>query len=237
MRVLKDGSYTFSDRLEISGDGGGNFVFARGWLLEIIDIEAGEYSFISDGTIIHPSIPRFGAYYPPFSLVKTHVINGIGRVKGIGSTEPLFDLPDSPILFATSFDGEFTDKHQALEILAASFGRQTIDINSSPSLLSIRTKRLIDDNYLASPSISRIATRLKVSGPHLSRQFKRDYGLSPSGYLHQLRVTDATLRLALGEEIVDISHEVGYNDLSRFYKQFKRTTRTSPGACRELLSS
>jgi len=29
--------------------------------------------------------------------------------------------------------------------------------------------------------------------------------------------------------------DVGYNDLSRFYKQFRKKTQTSPGECRETL--
>jgi AraC-like DNA-binding protein len=41
--------------------------------------------------------------------------------------------------------------------------------------------------------------------------------------------------LARGEEIISVSQEVGYNDLSRFYKQFRKTTKTSPGACQTLM--
>jgi two-component system response regulator YesN len=74
---------------------------------------------------------------------------------------------------------------------------------------------------------------LNISHEHLSRQFKKDYGLSPSAYLHKLRVAEATFRLTLGEEIIDISQDVGYNDLSRFYKQFKKATHTSPAVCRK----
>ena len=93
------------------------------------------------------------------------------------------------------------------------------------------------ENYLVYPSIARIADRLKVSHEHLSRQFKKDYALTPSAYLHKLRVAEATFRLALGEEIVDISLDVGYNDLSRFYKQFRKATRTSPAVCRKQVRS
>ena len=106
---------------------------------------------------------------------------------------------------------------------------------STPDLspVSSKTKRLIDDNYLIYPSIARIAERLKVSHEHVSRQFKKDYGLTPSAYLHKLRVAEATFRLSKGEEIIDISLDVGYNDLSRFYKQFRKATRTSPAVCRK----
>jgi AraC-like DNA-binding protein len=113
--------------------------------------------------------------------------------------------------------------------------RRTIEVNTKPSLVTIKAKRLIDENYLVFPSISRIAGRLNVSPEHLSRTFKQDLGLTPSQYLRKLRVADATFRLSQGEQIIDISHDVGYNDLSRFYKQFRKTTNTSPGACRETL--
>jgi AraC-like DNA-binding protein len=96
---------------------------------------------------------------------------------------------------------------------------------------------LIDENYLAYPSMARIAKRLGVTHEHLSRQFKRDFTMSPSAYFRQLRVADVPLRLARGEEIIQVSQEVGYNDLSRFYKQFRKTTNTSPGACKTIMRS
>ena len=105
------------------------------------------------------------------------------------------------------------------------------------SALSLKAKRLIDENHLADPSIARIAERLGVSHPHLSRQFKKDFGMSPSNYLRKLRVADAPLRLVRGEQIINVSGDVGYNDLSRFYKQFRKTTNTSPGVCKTMLRS
>jgi YesN/AraC family two-component response regulator len=35
-----------------------------------------------------------------------------------------------------------------------------------------------------------------------------------------------------GEAIIEVSGDVGYNDLSRFYKQFRKSTAASPGFCR-----
>ena len=61
--------------------------------------------------------------------------------------------------------------------------------------------------------------------------------MSPSAYLHHLRVAEATFRLAVGEPIIEISMDVGYNDLSRFYKQFHKVTKTSPAVCRSMLEA
>ena len=235
MQILSDGSYAINDTVSIEGDGISPFVFCAGWLLEILEIESGEFYFLRDGKEVRPASNRFGIFYPPFTIVRSYVKDLKGKVRGVGSTDRLPVLPDHPIIFETKFAKPLTNALQAADIIAAGADSQSIEPNTRPSLLSVRTKRLIDENYLAFPSIAKIAERLKVSHAHLTRQFKRDLGMTPSDYLHQLRVADATFRLSLGEPIIDISHEVGYNDLSRFYKQFRKNTTTSPAACRTIL--
>jgi len=235
MQKLPDGGYTIDDRIEIAGEGAGNFVFGAGWLLEILELERGEYYFLSDGDEIKPGGRRFGMFYPAFSIVRPFVRNVSGHVRGIGSREVLFGLPDIPIIFDTDFDGRFSALSQVPNIIGNALNVRPISVNPSPSLISIRAKRLIDENFSIYPSIARVASRIGVSHEHLSRQFKLDFGMTPSGYLHQLRVAEATFRLTTGEPIIDISLEVGYNDLSRFYKQFRKATKTSPAECRTML--
>lgn len=237
MQLQPDGSYTIDDVISIDGNGVSPFVFGRGWLLEIMDIASGEFYFFRDNVEVKPRCKRFGIFYPPFSFVLSSVKNLRGNVRGVGHTELLDGLPSHPMLFDTDFDGKFLSARDALDVIAVAENVESVEMNSHPSLLSIRAKRLIDENHLATPSISRIAKRLKVSHSHLSRQFRRDFAMTPSEYLHHLRVAEATFRLSIGEPIVDISYDVGYNDLSRFYKQFRKNTRTSPAICRETLRS
>jgi AraC-like DNA-binding protein len=237
MQLLSDGSYAIDDVVSIEGDGISPFVFGRGWLLEIIEVESGEFYFFHDSEKVVPRGRRFGIFYPPFCFVRSYVKDLKGLVRSVGHTELLPGLPTHPVIFETDFDGSLASASDAVNILASAENIQSIEPKSDPSLVSIRAKRLIDENYLVFPSIARIAKRLKVSHAHLSRQFKRDFAMSPSEYLHQLRVAEATFRLSIGEPIIDISHEVGYNDLSRFYKQFRKNTRTSPAICREMLKA
>jgi AraC-like DNA-binding protein len=232
MDALSDGSYRFHDEIEFSGNGTSNFVFGRGWLVEIVDLSRGDYYFISDGSEVRPSAHHFGIFYPRFTMVCAGVNAMKGIVSGIGSIRQPFGLPGSPFIFETDHRGEFNSIDDAVSMIHRSRDRKTIEINTRPSLLSVKTKRLIDENFEVYPSIARIAARLRVTHAHLSRQFRKDFGLSPSSYLHQLRVAEATLLLSLGQEIVDISQVVGYNDLSRFYKQFRKQYATSPGRCR-----
>lgn len=236
MHLLDDGGYAIDDRMEIPGEGSDYFVFTNGWLLELIEVEEGEFHFISERNEVRPNAGWFGVFYPSFSITLAFVREFKGRVRGIGSLEPLDGLPRRPCIFETAYDRPLTHTSQAAEILADSTNHLGIEVNAHPSLVTLKAKRLIDENYLAFPSISRIAARLKVSPEHLSRQFKLDLGLTPSQYLRKLRVADATFRLSQGEPIIEVSHDVGYNDLSRFYKQFRKSTNTSPGACRDTMN-
>jgi AraC-like DNA-binding protein len=236
MEILADGSYSIRDDVSIPGEGVSPFVFSAGWLLEILEIESGDFYFFRDGEEVRPASRRFGIFYPPFSIIRSYVRDLKGKAQGVGSTKLLAGLPAAPVIFETDHTYPFTCAAEAAEIVASARSVQSIEPNTRASLVSLRAKRLIDENYLAFPSIAKVAARLGVSHAHLSRQFKRDFEMSPSEYLHQLRVTDATFRLSIGEPIIDISHEVGYNDLSRFYKQFRKNTSTSPSACRSILN-
>jgi AraC-like DNA-binding protein len=122
---------------------------------------------------------------------------------------------------------------EVLEALTASRAGRTIERCTRPSPLSQKVKRALDESYRdTDSSIARIAARLGVSHAHLTRQFKRDYGMPPLAYRDQLRARDAMLRLARGEKIIEVSSDVVYNDLGRFYKQFRKLTPASPGSCR-----
>jgi AraC-like DNA-binding protein len=100
------------------------------------------------------------------------------------------------------------------------------------SPLTQKAKKMIAANYRTDIAISDLARKLGVSHAHLSRQFKRDFGVTPIGYRHRLRVSEAMSRLSKGEAILDVGYEVGFNDTTRFYNDFRKVTGTSPGKCR-----
>jgi AraC-like DNA-binding protein len=237
-QLLQDGTYLFEDELSFEGMLIAKVITCSAWLLELYELQSGELSFISGNQQIHPHTKCFGVLYSPFSITQPRFKDVQGRLIGIAATETLpAEFTVAPIVFETTFKQPPSSIGQVLEILQTGDKRQSIAMNPQPSLLSLKAKRLIDENYLAYPSMARIAKRLGVTLEHLSRQFKRDFTMSPSAYFRQLRVADVPLRLARGEEIIQVSQEVGYNDLSRFYKQFRKTTNTSPGACKTIMRS
>jgi len=112
----------------------------------------------------------------------------------------------------------------------------SLEGTAAASPLSQKAKRFIADNFRNDMLIGDVAGALRVSHEHLTRQFKRDFGLTPVAYQHRLRVSEAISRLSRGEGILEIGYDVGFNDTARFYSAFRRVTGTSPGKCRRSIT-
>lgn len=107
----------------------------------------------------------------------------------------------------------------------------SLEAGLQASPLSRKAKKRIVETYKDGISISDVACDLGVSHSHLTRKFKQDFGLTPVSFRHHLRVNEAIQRLYKGEKILDVGYEVGFNDAGRFYHDFRKVTKTSPGKC------
>jgi AraC-like DNA-binding protein len=232
-----DGLHFFEDEFEVKDFLTANVITCQGWLLELIELKSGELFFQKGAETVRPNSKKFGVFYPSFTFTRPCFQNAKGTVIGIAGRNQLQTKFTVPIVFETNVLESPQNIKGTENFLNSIQNFQTVESNPKASLISVKAKRLIDENYQIYPSIARIAGRLKVTHAHLTRQFKHDYGMSPNKYLHQLRIADAAFRLSQGEEIIDVSGEVGYNDLSRFYKQFRQNTRNSPKNCQTKVTS
>jgi AraC-like DNA-binding protein len=73
------------------------------------------------------------------------------------------------------------------------------------------------------------AASLGIHADALTRAFGQVYGVSPKEYCHRARLFEAALLLLTGAAILDVAFDAGFNDLSRFYAQFRRHLGTTPG--------
>lgn len=234
---LSDGLHFFEDNFEINGLLNASVITCLGWLLELVELKSGELFFQKGAEIIRPNSNKFGIFYPSFTFTRPCFQNAKGHLTGIAGINPLTTKFTAPIVFEIETFEPLNNLKSVTELLNSIHHYQIVETNPKASLLSVKAKKLIDENYQIYPSIARIAFRLKVTHAHLTRQFKLDFGMSPNKYLHQLRIADAVFRLSQGEQIINVSNDVGYNDLSRFYKQFRQSTTKSPKNCQAKLTS
>lgn len=95
-----------------------------------------------------------------------------------------------------------------------------------------KIKSAIDKTYTTSNQLSEIAKDLRVAPATMSRYFKKDYGMPPVRYRHNVRVMDGMMRLLEGQAIKEVFQDVGFEDVSRFYKQFSALACASPATYR-----
>jgi transcriptional regulator GlxA family with amidase domain len=95
--------------------------------------------------------------------------------------------------------------------------------------LVIKTQEWIEQHYIQSIDYNRLAEKFRTSRRTLERRFKKSTGVSPLGYLQQLRVETAKRLLEEGgKSFNDIMYAVGYEDLPFFRKVFVKLTGLRP---------
>ncbi len=92
---------------------------------------------------------------------------------------------------------------------------------------------LIQLRYWDNLSLAGLARELGMSKYHLSRRFKEEVGVTFRRYLLRIRLDRAKELLARRQDsITEVAHAVGFGDLPRFDKLFKRYTGLTPSAYR-----
>lgn len=180
---------------------------------------------------------RFAVFLPPFGVVQASLERcDVTSVAVAFRPLPSDEIPRHPVLLAESGPAP-ASRVDALERIRGAEVRTTIGRDGGgPDPLAANAKTIIDREYGAPLEIGRIAARLHVSPAVLSRTFRRTYGMPPVRYRHHVRVMDALMRFAEGAAPAQVFQDVGFDDLSRFYKMFRKITCAPPGSYRPAQS-
>lgn len=196
---------------------------------------SGAIYYEAGGATITIPWQEYGVFMPRFTLTRAHSENLDLHVDFIMTTASHKDLPDRAFIFALGNDRPKTFA-DVRDLLPPSNERLMIDFCPQPTALSRKVKQALDESFMENIKLSDLAARLNVSPTVMGRYFKRSYGLSPLAYRNHMRVMSASLDLIAGSEIIESFQSVGFEDLSQFYKQFKRVTKATPGEYRQKKS-
>ena len=96
-------------------------------------------------------------------------------------------------------------------------------------LLVVKAQKWIEQHYTQSIDYDRLAGEFRMSRRSLERRFKQATGVTPLGYLQQLRVETAKSLLEDGSRTFnEITYQVGYEDIPFFRKVFVKLTGLRP---------
>jgi len=97
-------------------------------------------------------------------------------------------------------------------------------------------QKYINENLRQEFLIEQLADKVKLSKAHFPVLFKKETGFSPIRYINNLRLKEAALSLEKEDflSVKQIALNVGFNDQSRFIREFKKKYGTTPKEYRRL---
>lgn len=176
-----------------------------------------------------------------FSLPETSIINRLKKlsVQGLSFHDPIKTEVGQMMLEMEHLQG-YRRLNLLLNILMtlATSSEYTIlnsevvntDISISENERISKVYEYIEQHYKKSISITQVADLLAYSVPYTCRFLKEKTLRTLTEIVTQFRISKACDLLAnpVPIPIAEISHEVGFNNLSHFNKSFKQLTRLSP---------
>jgi len=151
----------------------------------------------------------------------------------VGSTERKQLVALFEELNTVNWQDKNTLKIRTRVILADIFTRFFYDIKSReketmpPWLINLNSAMQKPENFIA--GISRLSEISKKSDKHISRNLKKHFDMTPSEYINSLRINYASnLLINTNTPVIDVCYMCGFQNLSYFYRVFKRTFDLSP---------
>lgn len=93
--------------------------------------------------------------------------------------------------------------------------------------------RHLEEHFSDLVSMAEMARLAGLSPTHFNRRFRQIFGMSPTRFLHALRIEKARQLLVETERSVgEIAVGTGYHDQSHFTRHFRRLTGVAPGKYR-----
>jgi AraC-like DNA-binding protein len=207
-------------RQRFSGDATRVVVTHRASVVAQVVVIEGSMSFLLASGEIHAP-PQFVLAIPPRSVLPIRFTRAVVQSDGLGSLTPLAGAAELRVLRSEvpfSASGLLAGERIA-----------SLDADAEVPTRIVRTRERLHTCIDQRAPVRIVATEVGMAPETLSRGFARAYGLPPKQYCTRARLFDATLYLFTGVPIVSAALEAGFNDLSRFYAQFRRVLGSTPG--------
>ncbi|WP_343718442.1 helix-turn-helix transcriptional regulator [Inquilinus sp.] len=100
---------------------------------------------------------------------------------------------------------------------------------ASPGLRAIEAALAADPAHAG--TLAGWASHLGTTTRSLARAFQREARMSFSAWRRQVRLRAALIRLAEGQAVTVVAHELGFGSASAFIRDFRRATGMTPKRC------
>jgi AraC-like DNA-binding protein len=224
------GLVRIEQRQRVPGTEVGTDVSGPACIYAVVRIRRGTVTYLHGDARIRA--PRaYAMYLPPFTVVQVSLDACDLRSDAIAFRPHAPDAPHAPVIVPVAEPFPSSAGEAVQRVRDASM-RTFVGRAPEPGALAARAKAAIDRAFDAPLGIADVARRLGTSPAMLSRRFRQAFGLPPVRYRHHVRVMEALMRLAEGAAPAVVFQDVGFEDLSRFYRIFRTLTCAPPGTYR-----
>jgi AraC-like DNA-binding protein len=169
-------------------------------------------------------------FLPPFSIIEIGFENLACEYQGLVSNlRCLADWPVEPIMFNSDGPQKPVSFEDVNTLLKRRSNEVCISRASEPDPVALKVREVIHQTYEGPCSISDIALDLDIDHSVLTKSFTKAFGIPPVKYRNILRVHDSVRHLLFGNKTATAAaFDVGFEDLSRFNKNFKQIMEAVP---------
>lgn len=197
------------------------------WLVGFSELSVGQVAVCGPNQD-RPLTGRCGFFAPPFSIINWTVGPGVLEWEAVSS---VYSTPppglDQPFLF--KWNGEIPKSHADLQtLLCEAKDRVSIEPSACNSSIATEMKARIDTHYMTDATVTEIASNTDYDWAHMSREFKKAYGLAPVKYRNRIRLFSAIRFLSQGRSVTESCFESGFSSLTQFNLHFKEYLGTQP---------
>ena len=207
--------------------------FGHAWSLCLTDFQSESVTIRRKGQDI-PLLGPKTLFIPPFSLIDWRL-----KARQITWCAYLSDsvlpsgLPKEPVCLDGHPDQLPISKDEIFAFVRKAKESFPIGKIENENSVSLRVKTILDETHLLNLSMVDVARQAGLSPQGLPRAFKKTFDITPAAYRNKMRIFDATIELLTKKaSAMDISHMVGFGDVSRFNKQFRRQMNAVPSQFR-----
>ncbi len=145
------------------------------------------------------------------------------------------DMPERNVLMTSVFLKMLVDLNHAHSECEISMSDEEDTPNYNEKINEII--RYISENLNSKVTLDELAKKFYLSKYYLCHEFKRVTGFSVFDYIRYKKMLDVKRRLQAGQPINEVWCELGYEDYSNFYRNFKKATGISPKEYVETLKA
>lgn len=207
---------------------------AHYWFASLVTVREGSLGFRDGYGTRRMESPRFLLYLPAGSLVRMPLCSARVQTLGITARVQPQGWPEVPVAIPCTLTDEDALSEGALSAVLRAIPKKEcrIDADRGVDARTRALRRRLYERALGPAPVGRTALERAMAPAVLSRTFSGAFGLSPREYCQRVRVHAAAVSLLGGLSIVQVALDSGWQDLSRFYRQFRRATGQTPGRYR-----